>query len=160
MSSQWLAILSHGWVQLSSWAAPRRGGSAKNIKHAKDDGWTAMIDHDGLLPERSRASRPGTARGEGGSRGSAAQRSYLAHACAAQNGHDQVCSGQLEYVDSYRQLLCAQFHTLSPPHIHLCPQLYVPESIATCTSLLVVCPRYMYACVVTHAHTWHASSLF
>ena len=32
---------------------------------------------------------------------------------AAENGHDQVRSSQLEYADSCRQLLCAQFHTFS-----------------------------------------------
>ena len=36
---------------------------------------------------------------------------------AAQNGHDQVRSSQLEYVDSYRQLLCARFHTFSSHHL-------------------------------------------
>ena len=36
---------------------------------------------------------------------------------AAQNGHEQVCSSQLEHVDSCRMLLCAQFHTFSSHHL-------------------------------------------
>ena len=36
---------------------------------------------------------------------------------AAQNGHEQVCSSQFEYVDSCIQLLCAHFHTFSSHHL-------------------------------------------
>ena len=32
---------------------------------------------------------------------------------SAQNGHDQVRSSQLDYVDSCMTVLCAQFHTFS-----------------------------------------------
>ena len=36
---------------------------------------------------------------------------------AAQNGHEQVYSSQLEYVVSCRQSLCTQFHTFSSHHL-------------------------------------------
>ena len=36
---------------------------------------------------------------------------------AAQNGHEQVCSSQFEYVDSCIQLRCAHFHTFSSHHL-------------------------------------------
>ena len=42
---------------------------------------------------------------------------YTALMLAAQNGHDQVRSSKLQYVDSCRRLLCAQFHTFSSHHL-------------------------------------------
>ena len=42
---------------------------------------------------------------------------FTALMVSAQNGHDQVRKSQFEYVDSCRQSLCAQFHTLSSHHL-------------------------------------------